>query len=361
MTRPTPGREAPVPASGLHRTFPAVLASALDGANGQVTAPDPGPAHAVGGGRCPVRARPAPRLVPVADRPAPEPAGDAGGGGGVPAGGPARMVLVPPHPDDTPGTVDDHLIEVVDAAAVPSWRAFLQLGGRAERQRVIEYYAPLVRGVGTKLAVRLPSSIELTDLVQSGMFGLMEAIDRFDPSRAVRFEGYAAQRVRGAMLDELRAQDWVPRTVRARSREVDRAREAVQLRLGRAATDRELAAELRIGLRELRVATRPAHVISVDRLDDEVPGGSGVADLLVDHTHPDPVLSAVRRETNRELCAAIAQLGERDRLVLRMYYLENRTLAEIGGLLGVTESRVCQLHGRMVARLRGRMEQSLAG
>ncbi|RZT84711.1 RNA polymerase sigma-28 (SigD/FliA/WhiG) subunit [Pseudonocardia sediminis] len=370
MIRPTPGREVPVAASCLDATFPAALASALRRANGQVPDLAPADMHTVGGGHAGfvAAAHPAPHLTPVADPPETDPgaapvAGSAAfaTGTGVPATGPARMVLVSSRPGDTPEPVEDHLIEVVDAAAVLLWRTFLQLGGRAERQRLIEYYAPLVRGVGMKLAVRLPSSIELADLVQSGTFGLMEAIDRFDPARAVRFEGYAAQRVRGAMLDELRAQDWVPRTVRARSREVERAREAVQLRLGRSATDKELAAELRIGLRELRLATRPVHVISADRLDDDLPGGGGVAELLIDHGAPDPVQSAVHRETVRELWSAVAQLGDRDQVVLRMYYLENRTLAEIGGLLGVTESRVCQLHTRMVARLRGRLEQSLAG
>ncbi|MBW0105895.1 FliA/WhiG family RNA polymerase sigma factor [Pseudonocardia sp. KRD291] len=367
MSRPTPGREAPAPASCLDRTFPAVLASVLDRANGQVAAPAPAavptavPAPEPAAAESSPAPSAAPWLTPVADPPGHGPGAAPAGAGAVAPPGPARMVLVSSRSGDTPETAEDHLIEVVDADAVPLWRAFLQRAGRAARQSLIEHYGPLVRGVGMKLAVRLPSSIELADLVQSGTFGLMEAIDRFDPARAVRFEGYAAQRVRGAMLDELRAQDWVPRTVRARSREVERAREAVQLRLGRAATDRELAAELRIGLRELRLATRPVHVISADRLDDDLPGGGGVADLLVDHGAPDPVLAAVHRETARELWAAVAQLGDRDRLVLHLYYLENRTLAEIGTVLGVTESRVCQLHGRMVARLRGRLEQSLAG
>lgn len=357
MIRPTPGREAPVPAPCLNDAFPEALATALARANGQAAAPAVVP---VAGGGSPAPAT-TPRLTPVSDPYGPGPGPhDAPAAYDAPAEPPpARMVLVSSRAGDTPEPTEDHLIEVVDAAAAPLWRAFLQLAGDAARQSLIEHYAPLVRGVGVKLAVRLPSSIELADLVQSGTFGLMEAIDRFDPARAVRFEGYAAQRVRGAMLDELRAQDWVPRTVRARSREVQRAREAVQLRLGRAATDRELAAELRIGLRELRLATRPVHVISADRLDDDLPGG--VADLLVDHSAPDPVLAAVHRETTRELWAAVAQLGDRDRRILHLYYLENRTLAEIGGLLGVTESRVCQLHTRLVARLRGRLEQSLAG
>jgi len=319
MTRPTPGREVP-PSHSRHRSFPTALAAALERSADRDRAP---------GGRAPTRA--------------------------------PRMVLVEGGAFDTPDLDDDHLIEVVGAQAVPLWRAYLDDRDSGPRVRLIEHYGSLVTGVAAKLAVRLPASIELADLVQSGTFGLMEAVDRFDPWREVRFDGYAAQRVRGAMLDELRAQDWVPRSIRARSREVERAREAVVARTGRTPTDRELAAELGVGLREVRHAVRPVHVVSADLLDQPAGSGHRVADLLVDETVPDPVVVAARRETSRELCAAVAQLGERDRLVLRLYYLENRTLAEIGSVLGVSESRVCQLHGRLVSRLRGRLEVTLAG
>ncbi|WP_139320363.1 sigma-70 family RNA polymerase sigma factor [Pseudonocardia sp. Ae263_Ps1] len=281
------------------------------------------------------------------------------------ATGAVRMALVPAvgaaagAPErDTPGAVRDHLIETVEPEALPLWRAHLAVRSADTRRLLVEHHAPLVRGIGAKLATRLPSSIELADLLQSGTFGLIDAVDRFDPARGVRFEGYAAQRVRGAMLDELRAQDWVPRTVRSRSREIERAREAVQSKVGRPASDRELAAELGIGLRDLRQAVRPALLVSADDLDGNA--APGPAALAAADT-ADPVATAVRRETGAELRAAIAQLGERDRTVLRLYYVEDHTLAEIGALLGVTESRVCQLHTRMLTRLRTRMEPALAG
>ncbi|TCK25421.1 FliA/WhiG family RNA polymerase sigma factor [Pseudonocardia endophytica] len=342
MIRPTPGREAPASRSGQHRSFPTALAAALE------------------------QSRDAPAVCGMAMAAASvhAAADSSAAGEPVPAersARPRRMVLVEGGARDTPGIDEGHLIEVVGEDAAPLWSAHLVGQGGGTRRRLVEHYGSLVQGVAAKLAVRLPASVELADLVQSGTFGLMEAVDRFDPLRAVRFDGYAAQRVRGAMLDELRAQDWVPRSIRARSREIERAREAVALRTGRAPTDRELAAELRVGLRELRHAVRPVHVVSAEVFDQTAGTGLGVADLIVDESVPDPVVVAARRETSRELCAAIAQLGERDRLVLRMYYLENRTLAEIGGLLGVTESRVCQLHGRMVSRLRGRLEATLAG
>lgn len=349
MTRPTLGREAPATSRRRPDPFPSVLAAALHrAARGGADLPPPG-------------------LTAVPDHP-PEPAAAAvdapppgGGAGRGAAAVPARMALVPgagATGGDTPDPVRDHLIETVEVDVRPLWRAFLQVRDPALRHGLVEHYAPLVRGVGTKLAVRLPSSIELSDLLQSGTFGLMEAVDRFDPARGARFESYAAQRVRGAMLDELRAQDWVPRTVRARTREVERARETVLARLGRPATDRELAGELGIGMRELRAATRPVHLVSADDLAEQ--GPSGLA-AVVAGADDDPYQATARRETSSELRAAIGQLGERDRLVVQLYYLEDHTLAEIGARLGVTESRVCQLHARIVTRLRGRMEQALAG
>lgn len=358
MTRPTPGREAPTSLPGQHRSFPTALATALersadrDRSGTRVLAGPAEPADRPGAGR-----EPAAVCAVAATASTGRAVADPAPAAGRPR--PPRMVLVEGGADDTPDLDEDHLIEVVGPGAAPLWCAYLGVRGRGPRRRLIEHYGPLVNGVAAKLAVRLPASIELADLVQSGTFGLMEAVDRFDPWRAVRFDGYAAQRVRGAMLDELRSQDWVPRSIRARTREVERARETVALRTGRTPTDRELAAELGVGLRELRHAVRPVHMVSTELLEQT--GGSGVADLLVDETAPDPVVVAARTETTRELCAAVAQLGERDRLVLRLYYLENRTLAEIGGMLGVTESRVCQLHGRMVSRLRGRLETTLAG
>ena len=161
------------------------------------------------------------------------------------------------------------------------------------------------------------------------------------------------QRIRGAILDELRAQDWVPRTVRGRVRELERAQERLERRLQRAATDREIAAEMQLPLREVQGLIRQVQVVSVEALDEI---GGGVAELFADAA-PDPMAVVQARETMRQLNAAVAGLGERDRTVVQLYYLENRTLAEIGRILGVTESRVCQLHARLVERLRGRLDE----
>jgi RNA polymerase sigma factor for flagellar operon FliA len=215
------------------------------------------------------------------------------------------------------------------------------------------HYRPLVRIVAHRTAERLPGHVEPADLVQSGVFGLLEAIDRFDPDRCSRFESYAVPRIRGAVLDELRAQDWVPRTDRVRTREVERVREQLAMRLRRTASEREVADALGVPLRELRGGTA-ARVVSVEQLRS---GTGGAALDMLACAGPDPATAAQEQETRRQLWHAVDELGERDRLVLRLYYLEDRTLAEIGSMLGVTESRVCQLHSRLVGRLRSRLTE----
>ncbi|ODT99690.1 MAG: RNA polymerase subunit sigma-70 [Pseudonocardia sp. SCN 72-86] len=230
---------------------------------------------------------------------------------------------------------------------------------RAVRDLLVAHYAPLVRGVAARTAVGLPASVDAADLVQAGVFGLLDAIARYDPSRGIRFESYAAQRIRGAMLDELRAQDWVPRTVRTRLREIDRARERLERRLGRSPVNAELAAELGIPIRDLLRISQHRRLVSVEGLQERRSGTA--VENVVDDAAPDPAAAFALRETYRELADAVLGLGERDRLVVQLYYVENRTLAEIGALLGVTESRVCQLHGRLVGRLRGRLDEAVAG
>ena len=233
------------------------------------------------------------------------------------------------------------------------WTEYLASPTRRARDRLVVRYTPLVRVVAHRVMVGLPTHVDHADLTQSGIFGLIDAIERFDPERCPRFESFAVQRIRGAILDELRAQDWVPRTVRGRVRELERAQERLERRLQRAATDREIAAEMHLPLREVQGLIRQVQVLSVEALDEI---GGGVADLFTDAA-PDPMSVVQARETMRQLNAAVAGLGERDRTVVQLYYVENRTLAEIGRMLGVTESRVCQLHARLVGRLRGRLDE----
>lgn len=266
----------------------------------------------------------------------------------------------------TPATTATAVVEpparsvgVLSAAAVDElWSAYLTERSRELRDQLVVRYTPLVRAVAYRLGSALPSYVEVADLVQCGVFGLIDAVERFDPERSPRFESYAVPRIRGAILDELRAQDWVPRGVRGRVRELERAQERLESRLQRAATDAELAEEVGLAVHEVRALARQVQLISVEALDEN---SGGVSELLADDDAPDPVAVVQAAETLRQLAVAVAQLEERDRDVVRLYYLENRTLAEIGRLLGVTESRVCQLHTRLVGRLRGRLEELAAG
>lgn len=241
------------------------------------------------------------------------------------------------------------------------WLDYLTTRSRDARDLLVLHYLPLVRALGHRTASTLPPHVELSDLLQAGVFGLLDAIERYEPARCARFESYAAQRIRGAMLDELRAQDWVPRTIRGRVRELERAQERLTARLGRAVTDRELAAELGMPVREMRSMVRQVQLLSVEALDEMTAGHGGVSETLVDDARPDPMVVVQARETTRQLAEAVSGLGDRDRIVLYLYYVENHTLAEIGRRLGVTESRVCQLHSRLVGRLRGRLEELAVG
>lgn len=262
-----------------------------------------------------------------------------------------------------PPTTDPALSELADADEVEAgivalWHSYGVNGDQAIRDRLVLHYAPLVKYVAGRVGTGLPSHVDGADLVQSGIFGLVDAIEKFEPARGLKFETYAMQRIRGAILDDLRAQDWVPRSIRSRARDVERALERLEGRLQRRASDAELAAELGIRLSDLRELYAQLQLTSVAALDELITAGRGtasLADTLPDDRVEDPILALVDRDSRRQLAEAIAQLSERDRVVVTLYYFENLTLAEIGRVLGVTESRVCQLHTRAVLRLRGRL------
>jgi RNA polymerase sigma factor FliA len=252
----------------------------------------------------------------------------------------------------------------IEAGIVAMWRAYGDSRSPAQRDRLVLHYAPLVKYVAGRVGTGLPAHVDIADLVQSGIFGLVDAIERFEPDRGLKFETYAMQRIRGAILDDLRAQDWVPRSVRSRAREVERAMERLEAKLHRTANDAEVAEELGITVEELRELFAQFQLTSVAALDELVAAGRGVgslAETLPDHHAEDPVAAIEDRENRRLLAEAIAQLGERDRMVVTLYYFESLTLAEIGKVLGVTESRVCQLHTRAVLRLRTKLNEAASG
>src|SRR5215211_5386745 len=248
----------------------------------------------------------------------------------------------------------------VEAGIVALWRSFGDDPSPANRDRLVLHYAPLVKYVAGRVGTGLPAHVDLADLVQSVILGLVDAIERFEPDRGLKFETFAMQRIRGTILDDLRAQDWAPRSVRRRAREVERAMERLEAQLHRSASDAEIAEELDITVEELRELFAELQLTSLVALDELVPagrGGESLAEMLPDHHAEDPVAAIEDRENRRLLAEAIAQLGRRDRMVVTLYYFENLTLAEIGKVLGVTESRACQLHTRAMLRLRSKLTE----
>lgn len=251
-------------------------------------------------------------------------------------------------------------VDDVEAGIVALWKAFGEQRDHELRDRLVLHYAPLVKYVAGRVGTGLPAHVEVSDLIQSGIFGLVDAIEKFEPERGLKFETYAMQRIRGAILDDLRAQDWVPRSVRSRARDVERALERLEAKLQRTATDSELADELDLSAEELRELFAQLQMTSVVALDDLIGAGNATASLaetLPDDRAEDPVAALVDRDSRRQLAEAVERLSDRDRIVVTLYYFENLTLAEIGKVLGVTESRVCQLHTRAVLRLRSKLTE----
>ena len=258
------------------------------------------------------------------------------------------------------GADDQRSADEVEAGIVALWQAFGEHRDHSLRDRLVLHYAPLVKYVAGRVGTGLPSHVEVSDLIQSGIFGLVDAIEKFEPERGLKFETYAMQRIRGAILDDLRAQDWVPRSVRSRARDLERALERLEAKLQRTATDTEVADELEVSPDELRELFAQLQMTSVVALDDLISAGKGTASLaetLPDDRAEDPVAALVDRDSRRQLAEAVERLSDRDRVVVTLYYFENLTLAEIGKVLGVTESRVCQLHTRAVLRLRSKLTE----
>jgi len=260
--------------------------------------------------------------------------------------------------DDTPEERED----VADPEAAPLWAEYAETRSKPSRDRLILHYAPVVARVAARVGMRLPRTVEQADLVSYGMFGLIDAIEKYDTEREVRFESYAATRIRGAIMDELRAGDWVPRSVRTKARAVDKAHAELEARLHRAPTDEETAAYLQISVRELRAVYAKLATVNVSALDD-IAGQRGVPlkDTLRDERCTDPAGAIDAAETKHLLARAIEQLGERERIVVVLYYYEGMTLAEIGRVLGLSESRISQMHTGAMLRLRTRLVDAERG
>lgn len=230
------------------------------------------------------------------------------------------------------------------------------------QDELVTRHAPLVKRIAYHLMSRLPPSVQADDLIQAGMIGLLEASRNYDPSQGASFETYAGIRIRGAMLDEIRRTDWTPRSVHRKARQVAEAVRAIENQKGRDARDAEVAALLGIGLDEYHKILQDATGCRVFSFEDPAALGSGDDDdMAAGIEAPNQPLENLQTEDfQRTLSEAIAGLPERERLVMALYYDEEMNLREIGEVLGVSESRVCQIHGQALIRLRARMGEWLA-
>ena len=245
------------------------------------------------------------------------------------------------------------------------WRRYKSTGDERARERLVVAYSPLVKYVAGRMSSGLPGHVEESDLISYGLGGLISAIERFDLSREIKFETYAITRIRGAIIDELRNLDWVPRSVRARAREIEKINMKLEARLQRAPTDEEMAIELGVTIDEFQetlLQISNSTIVALDELwnvQDATGDQVSLLDTLPDREAPDPQQLVDQSELRDRIADAIALLPEREKLVVALYYYENLTLREIGEVLGVTESRVSQLHTKAVLRLRSKLQGEL--
>ena len=230
-----------------------------------------------------------------------------------------------------------------------------------QKDKLIMEYAPLIKFIAQKIAVRLPANIELDDLISSGVIGLMDAIEKYDPTRDNKFKTYAEFRIRGSILDELRAQDWVPRSVRDKSKMLDRALIELEAQLGRNATDEEIASRLGVSMDDFHDLLNQVKPVSLLSIDDSATFSNvdkkSILNLLESCKLSNPFNQLNMKSVKEIVATAIEDLPERQRLVLSLYYYEDLNLKEIGRVLRVTESRVSQLHAQAIARLRAKLTQ----
>jgi RNA polymerase sigma factor for flagellar operon FliA len=229
--------------------------------------------------------------------------------------------------------------------------------GRLETNAMLKQYSPLVRRLAHQMIAKLPANVEIDDLIQVGMIGLTDAMSRFDNTQGVQFETFATQRIRGAMLDELRGADWMSRGNRKQQRDIESAVRRLEQKLGRAPAESEIARELGVSLTDYQELLGKVRGTQLVYLED-MAGDDGDADFLDRHVvdeNENPLAMLQDRRMREALVAAIKLLPEREQFVMSMYYEQDMNLKEIAAVLGVTESRVCQLHSQSIARLRARL------
>ncbi len=232
-----------------------------------------------------------------------------------------------------------------------------------ERDELIRHYASLVKYIAQRIAVRLPANVELDDLVNAGITGLMDAIDKYDSRKNIKFRTYAEFRIRGAILDELRTMDWIPRSLRQKSNRLERAYTQVEQEKGRAATDEEVAKVLGVDmvkLRQLLGEVGSVSLINPEDLEKTIPGlmnPNAAHEVLAESNQHDPVEVFNAQQLRDVLAQAIDELPEKERIVLSLYYYEELTMKKIGQVLSITESRVSQIHTKALSRLKGKVKK----
>jgi RNA polymerase sigma factor FliA len=242
------------------------------------------------------------------------------------------------------------------------WSSYKKTGDEKAREQLVLAYSPLVKFVAGRMSSGLPAHIEESDLISYGLLGLIGAIERFDPQREIKFETFAVSRIKGSIIDELRSLDWVPRSVRAKAREIESTQTKLEHELGRVPSDREVADALEMSIDDFQESLLQISNSTVVALDElwTVSDSSGdqisLLDTMKDPNAVDPARELGVSELKDRLANAISRLPEREKLVIALYYYENLTLREIGEVLGVTESRVSQLHTKAVLRLKSRLQ-----
>ena len=237
------------------------------------------------------------------------------------------------------------------------WEQFHKTRNEYSRNLLMEHYRTLVKYCAERLHSKLPDKVELDDLISAGIFGLMDAIDKFNPSIGVKFETYCSPRIRGSILDELRSMDWVPRLVRARAHQLGKATHSLETHLGRKPTEKEIAEELDMDMEEFNRLQRDANATSLVSLSTKYTDGDGEKDIreidiIKDERSKNPVIEAQKRDLKSLLTKGLTRA---ERLIVVLYYYEEMTMKEIGATLDLSESRVSQMHSSIIARLKAQM------
>ncbi len=238
------------------------------------------------------------------------------------------------------------------------WRSYKKASSDELRNFLIEHYLHLVKSTAERMHMRLPGEVDVEDLMSAGLFGLMDAIDAFDLERGVKFETYCTQRVRGAIFDELRAMDWVPRLVRSRTAKIERARKALEMEMGRQPTDKEVCKQLKVSRAEykkLQKDSKPVNVVSLNRKWFETDSSKDIReiDVIQDNRQEDPITALHKRDLKLLMTKGLSRA---ERLIVILYYYEEMTMKEIGMTLDLSESRVSQMHSSILARLQAQMQ-----